>query len=550
MEKQRNSRAADLLIKCLENEGVRYVFGVSGEEIMSILDALADSRIRYVTTRHEQGAAFMADVYGRLTGFPGVCLATLGPGATNLITGVADAYLDRAPLVAITGQIALQRIHKESHQYIDTVALFQPITKWQARVGHAEVIPEVVRKAFKIAAAEKPGPTHIEIPEDIAASEVEGAPLTRTTVNYPHPADDAVAAAAQLLRNAKQPMILAGNGVIRRGASEALREFAAKASIPAANTFMSKGVMGYQNPLARLTVGLQNRDYEMSGLADADVVISVGYDMVEFAPRLWNPEKNKRIIHIDTLPAEVDEHYQPTVEIVSEISEALRALGEVCSPRPKPDDSSPLKRLVLGELAIFGRDTSYPLKPQRILSDMRRVLREDDLLISDVGAHKLWIARMFPAEQPNSVIISNGFAAMGIAVPGAIAAKLAQPERRVVVVAGDGGFMMNVQELETARRLGASFVTVVWVDNGYGVIGWKQMRAFGRTFGVDFGNPDFSRLAEAFGLVGFAVHHADEFAPLLEQALEMDRPSLIAVPVDYGENVRLTRALGEVQVTI
>ena len=543
-------RAADLLVRCLENEGVRYVFGVPGEETLTVLDALSQSSIKFIPTRHEQGAALMADVSGRLSGRAGVCLATLGPGATNLITGVADAYLDHAPLVAITGQIGLAMIHKVAHQYVDTMGLFHSITKWQARVAYPDVLPEVVRKAFKIAETEKPGPTHIELPEEVAAEELDGSPLPRTPIEYPGPAHHAIHQAAAIIAAAERPMILGGNGVTRRRAAPELREFAAKTGIPAANTFMSKGIMGYTNPLARLTVGLQNRDYELCGLAQADVVITVGYDVVEFSPRLWNPQRDKRIIHIDTLPAEVDEHYLPAVEIVSEIGEALRALTAACGEREPPGDESPLKTMVLGELEAHADDEAMPMKPQRILGDMRRLLSDDDLLISDVGAHKLWIARLFPAGRPNSVIISNGFATMGIAVPGGIAAKLTEPDRRVVAVTGDGGFLMNVQELETARRLHTPYVTVVWVDGAYGVIRWKQDRSFGRSFGVEFGNPDFVRLAEAFGLRGFAITRAQDFAPALEQALNLDQPSIIAVPVDYSENHRLTEALGELQVAL
>ncbi len=543
-------RAAELLVRCLENEGVTYVFGVPGEEVLSLLDALADSAITFVPTRHEQGAALVADVYGRLTGRPGVCLATLGPGATNLVTGVADAFLDHAPLVAITGQTDLAMVHKEAHQYIDTQDLLHSVTKWRARVTYPGVLPEVARKAFKIAETEKPGPTHIELPEEVAAETVQGRPLPVTPVEYPRPAEHAVQRAAELISRAERPMVLAGNGVIRRRAAPELRQFAENAGIPVANTFMSKGVMGYRNPLARLTVGLQNRDYEMCGLADADLVIAVGYDLVEFAPRLWNPEGGKQIIHIDTLPAEVDEHYLPAVEIVSEIGEALRALMTSCGSREPSIDEGRLESTVLAELNGYARDTAVPLKPQRILSDMRRVLSGDDILISDVGVHKLWIARLFPAERPNTVIISNGLATMGIGVPGGIAAKLAEPNRRVVVVTGDGGFLMNVQELETAQRLATAFVTVIWVDGAYGSIRWKQETRFGRTFGVDFGNPDFRLLAEAFGLPCFPVTAADDFAPALEQALGLNGPSIIAVPVDYSENHRLTEALGEVQITM
>ncbi|TMB98808.1 MAG: acetolactate synthase large subunit, partial [Chloroflexi bacterium] len=403
--------------------------------------------------------------------------------------------------------------------------------------------PEVVRKAFKIAETEKPGPTHIELPEDVAARRVaENRPLTVTPVEYPRPADHAIQTAAELIAGAERPMILAGNGVVRRRASFDLRRFAETAGIPAANTFMSKGVMGYQNPLARLTVGLQNRDYEMCGLADADVVIAVGYDLVEFAPRLWNGGRDKTVIHIDTLPAEVDEHYQPAVEIVSEIGEALRILTA--------SEDFRLESSVLAELEAYAAANEVPLKPQRILHDMREILHEGDVLISDVGVHKLWIARLFPAADPNTVIISNGFATMGIGLPGGIAAKLARPRCRVVVVSGDGGFLMNIQELETARRLGLSFVTVVWVDGGYGSIRWKQEARFGRSFGVDFGNPDFIKLGQAFDIPAFQIETADDFAKALRQALTLDGPSVIAVPVDYTENHRLTETLGEVQISM
>ena len=538
-------RAADLLVRCLENEGVAYVFGVPGEEVMAVLDALADSPIRFIPTRHEQGAAFMADVYGRLTGRPGVCLATLGPGATNLVTGVADAYLDRAPLVAITGQTNLALFHKEAHQYVDTQDLFHPITKWQARVTVPEVLPEIVRKAFKVAETEKPGATHIELPEEVASQSVEGRPLPVTPVEYPRPAEHAIERAAQLIDSAERPMVLAGNGVIRRRAAYDLREFAARVGIPVANTFMSKGVMGYKNPLARLTVGLQNLDYEMCGLADADVVITVGYDLVEFAPRLWNRQGDKRVIHIDTLPAEVDAHYLPSVEIVSEIGEALRALAAACGRHRTPTDESRLKSTVLSELSAYAEDRSVPLKPQRVLSDMRRVLSEHDILISDVGVHKLWIARLFPAERPNTVIISNGLASMGIGLPGGIAAKLAEPERRVVVVSGDGGFLMNVQELETAKRLGTAIVVCIWVDGGYGLIEWKESGQFGHKFGTSFGNPDFLKLAESFGARGYRVASEDELLPVLKEALTQEVPAVIDCPVDYSENLILSERLGK-----
>ena len=536
-------RAADLLVQCLEAEGVRFVFGVPGEEVLALLDALSTSRITFIPTRHEQAAALMADVYGRLTGRPGVCIGTLGPGATNLMTGVADAYLDHAPLVVITGQTSLEKVHKEAHQYINTMDLFHPITKWQAQIAYPEVVPEVVRKAFKIAESEKPGPTHIELPEQVAREEVDGKPLPRKDIEYPRPSQDAIQEAAAIIATARRPIILAGNGVVRRRAAGLLQKFAEKIDVPVVNTFMSKGVLDYTHPLAQFTVGGQNHDYEQCGLSDADVVITIGYDYVEFPPSLWNPRKDKSIIHLDTLSGEVDQHYIPAVEIVSEISDALQELTAACAPRDVPD----LHRLmddVIEELRVGGEDPGMPLKPTRILSDLRRVLGQEDTIISDVGAHKQWLARMFPASRPNSVIISNGFATMGFGLPGGIAAKLAEPDRRVVVVTGDGGFMMNVQDLETAVRIGTAFVIVVWVDNAYGVIKLNQERTFGRTFGVDFGNPDFAALAASFGVQGFNITRADDFAPTLEQALHLDQVSIIAVPVDYSQNYRLAEAIG------
>lgn len=384
----------------------------------------------------------------------------------------------------------------------------------------------------------------------MAAEQTEGEPLLITHGEYPLPARETVERAEGILAHARRPMILAGHGVVRRRAAPQLRELAAATGIPVANTFMSKGVMGYSNPLARLTVGLQNRDYELCGLAEADVLLAVGYDLVELAPRLWNPRRDKRVIHVDTLPAEVDEYYQPELEIVSEISDALVALKDVCRANRRLEQVSPLRETVFAELEAHASDSAMPMKPQRILNDMRRVLATEDLVISDVGAHKLWVARLFPAERPNSIIISNGFAAMGIGVPGGVAAKLAEPHRRVVVVTGDGGFLMNAQELETAKRLGTAFVTIVWVDGSYGVIRWKQERSFGRAFGVDFGNPDFAALAKAFELPGFNITRADDFALCLEQALRLDQPSIIAVPVDYRENHRLIETLGDLQMSI
>ncbi len=538
-------KASELIVRCLENEGVRYVFGVPGEEILDIVDSLADSRVRFIPTRHEQGAAFMADAYGRLTGRAGVCLSTLGPGATNLATGVADANLDHAPLVAITGQGGRDRIHKESHQYIDIVEHFRPLTKWNARVEMPSVIPEVIRKAFKVAESEKPGACHVEVPEDVAEETAEGEPLSTERARRPSPDRSALQTAARLIEAASFPLIFAGNGVIRGGASKELRELARGHGIPVVNTFMAKGCMPYDDPLCLLSAGLQARDYVSCGFDKADLIIAVGYDPVEYAPRVWNPERKKHIIHIDFTPAEVDGFYQPAVEVVADVREALELLNGLVKGQKDPAPYRELRCFILEQLEEGAADEGFPLKPQRILRDLRAAMGREDILISDVGSHKLWIARTFPAYEPNRVLISNGLAAMGFALPAAVAAKLVHPERKVVAVSGDGGFLMNVQELETARRLGLAIVNVIFRDGGYNLIQWKQQTRLGRESGVEFGNPDFVVLAQAFGAKGYRVESARDLAPALRDALAWPGPTIVDVPVDYRENPKLTARLGQ-----
>jgi acetolactate synthase I/II/III large subunit len=537
-------RASDLIVQCLENEGVRYVFGLPGEEILDILDSLLDSRITFIPTRHEQGAAFMADAYGRLTGRAGVCLSTLGPGATNLATGVADANLDRAPLIAITGQAGRDRIHKESHQRVDIVEHLRPLTKWNTRVETGAVIPEVIRKAFKLAESEKPGACHVEVPEDVAGEAADGAPLSAQRTRRPSPDRQSLETAARLIEAASFPLIFAGNGVIRGGASGALREFARCHGIPVAHTFMAKGSMPYDDDLCLLSVGLQARDYISCGFDKADLIIAVGYDPVEYAPKFWNPDRKKPIVHIDFTPAEVDGFYPPAVEIVADVREAIELLGGLVKGQKDPAPYQTLRRYILDELAEGANDDAFPLKPQRILRDLRAHMGRDDILISDVGTHKLWIARTFPAYEPNTVLISNGYAAMGFALPAAIAAKLVHPERAVVAVSGDGGFLMNCQELETARRLGLAIVNVIFRDGGYNLIQWKQQTHHGREAGVRFGNPDFVALAHAFGAKGYRVDSARALGPILADALAQPGPSVVDVAVDY-ENTRLTPGLGQ-----
>ncbi len=544
-------KASELIVKCLENEKVDYIFGIPGEENLDLMDALLESNIQFIQTRDERGAAFMADVYGRLTGRAGVCLATLGPGAMNLVTGVADANMDRAPLVAITGQASLDRMHKESHQYMDVVSVFKPMTKWNTLLHLPEIIPESISKAFKTATGEKPGATHIDFPEDVAKMEVNAEPMPHDFPSEAEPIASCLLRAAQLINDAKQPIILAGNGVVRQGASRILTQFAEMTNIPVAHTFMGKGSIPWTHRLSLLSVGLQANDFVSCGFDRADLVIAIGYDIVEYHPRLWNPDRNKKLIHIDTEPSESDAAYVTDVEMVGNIRQSLRHLmAQEIYPKDSEYASNTLRKIILDQLDEHRDDAGFPIKPQKILSDVRSVLAEDDILISDVGAHKMWIARMYPCYQPNTCIISNGFAAMGIALPGAFVAKLIHPERKCLAICGDGGFLMNSQELETATRLGVPFVTLIFNDEAYGLIEWKQMNGFGRPAHIDFTNPDFVKYAEAFGAKGYRVESSDELVPILEDAFSQKVPSVIDCPVDYAENLRLTNELGHLTCPI
>jgi acetolactate synthase I/II/III large subunit len=538
-------RASDVFVECLEAEGVKYVFGIPGEETLDLNESLAASSVAFVPVRHEQGGAYMADMYGRLTGRAGVCLGTLGPGATNLLTAVADAFLDRAPLVALTGQADLERMHKESHQYIDVVEMMRPVTKWNARVNSPEIVPEVVRKAFKVAESEKPGATHLELPEDVMARPLDAQPLRRRRPVMPEPAARELFEATNLIRAAINPVVLAGNGVVRAGASPALREFARATGIPVAETFMGKGAIDATSPQALGTVGLHSRDYAMAGFEEADVVIAVGYDLVEHAPSHWNPDGDKKIVMVDSQPAEIDEHFIPEVELIGDIYHVLSRLAKECRDvRFEGIGSSRLRDVVVGRFEAARDDDHFPMQPPRVLWEIRQALGRTDMLISDVGLHKLWIGRMFPAHEPNTVLIANGLAGMGFALPCAIAAKLVHPERSVVTVSGDGGFLMNCQELETARRLGTPIVNVVWENHQFGSILWKQDKKFGRHFGVDFTNPDFVKLADAFGLPAWRCESAGDFSVHLRRALSLDVPSLVVVPIDYSIDVAISEELG------
>jgi len=536
-------KAVELFVQCLENEGVEFIFGIPGEENLDLMDALLESSIKFVTVRHEQGAAFMADVYGRLTGRTGVCLSTLGPGATNLITGVADANMDYAPVVAIAGQASTNRLHKESHQVLDLQAVFKPLTKYSVRMLTPNVISEVIRKAFKLAQTEKPGACFIEFPENLAPMPIEDVPLKVQQPSAPEPAQERIVAAAETISNAKHPIILAGNGVIRERAWKQLASFARKLNIPVTNTFMAKGVIPFKHPMALGTTGLQTYDYLNLGFDQADVIICVGYDLVEYHPHLWHPTKDRKIVHIDMSPSDVDAHYIVNVGVNGDIKLSLDRIAEIAVPHDG-QELGHLRRILADEMKEYSQDDGFPVKPQKIIWDLRTAMDLDDIVICDVGAHKMWMARMFRCERPNTCIISNGFASMGIAVPGAIAAKLAYPEKRIVAVTGDAGFLMNSQEIETAMRMNTAIVILVWNDASYGLIEWKQKNQFGRTSNVHFNNPDFVKYAESFGAKGYRIEQASDLLPTIEKALADDTVSIIDCPVDYSENLKLTEKLG------
>ncbi|MGA2806230.1 MAG: acetolactate synthase large subunit [Acidimicrobiales bacterium] len=540
-------RVADLLVSCLEHEGVTCVFGIPGEENIHLTDALARSSIRYVLVRHEQAASFMAEIFGRLTGRAGVCSATLGPGAINLLLGTADAT-NSTPVVALSAQVGLNRIYKESHQSVDLVAMFSPVTKWAALVLTPGAVPEMVRKAFKLAQTERPGAVYLAVPEDIEAM---AAPeeLTPLDLNIPRPDEPSLSQikrAAAVLDEARRPIVLAGHGAARTGAAAALQRFSEQLGVPVATTFHGKGVFPDDHPHALGAVGFMSHDYVNFGFDEADVIISVGYELQEFDPVRINPAGDKRILHLSRFPAEVDAHYDVEVGVQADLSRTLDALAAATTRRFAMGASGEtIRRLLADELARGAADDSFPLKPQRLVADTRAALDRSDIVLADTGAVKMWMARLYPTYQPNTCLFSNGLSTMAFALPGAIGAKLAAPERRVLAAVGDGAFLMNSQEIETALRERVPMTVLIWQDDAYGLIKWKMDLEFGHDVAVGFSNPDFVAYAESFGARGFRVSSAGDVLPALTDALACDAVSVIACPVDYSENVRLTDALGQ-----
>jgi acetolactate synthase-1/2/3 large subunit len=541
---------SDLFVKCLEAEGIRYIFGVPGEENEELLFSLENSPIEFVPCRHEQGAAFIANVWGRLTGQAGVCLSTLGPGATNLITGVADANLDKAPVVAITAQGGMTRLHHESHQYLDIVNMFKPITKWNGAVASPKVVCEVVRKAFKVAEQEKPGATHIELSEDLASSESdeELIPIPRNVVRRSGPDYKAIERAIELLRGSTRPLVIAGNGAIRKRASKHLRQFIQNFRIPVASTFMGKGAVSDRSEQSLMSLGLGFKDFVHEAVEMTDLIITVGYDIAEYSPQQWNPGGEKRIIHIDFVPAEVYTHYQPEVEVVCDISGAIWELNHRLSGENLEFDTEwyrPIRERIMEDIRSYDLGEGKPFTIPGTLNIIREILNDDGLVISDVGSHKMWIARNFPTCCPNGCLVSNGLASMGIALPGGIAASLVDPDRQVVAIMGDGGFLMNSQELETAKRLGTGFTVIVLNDNDYGLISWKQRMSKGRSVSTRIDNPDFVKYTESFGIRAYRPKNLEELRRRLKEAIPSNELTLIEVRVDPKVNGELVEKLNQ-----
>ena len=547
------SKAAQLMVECLENEGVSVVFGLPGEENIRFVQALAASGIRYVLTRHEQAASFMAEMYGRVTGRAAVVSSTLGPGAINMQLGVADATTNSTPMVAISAQVGQDREYKESHQYVDLVSMFAPITRWSAGVPTVHAIPEMFRKAFKLAETERPAAVYLAVPEHIDSDDADYdlAPLPRNVVRAEAPAAGQVARAVDILREARRPVVLAGHGAARGGATAALVRFSDATGIRVASTFHGKGVMPDDHPNSIGTIGFMRHDYVNFGFDNADVVIAVGYELQEFDPVRINPQADKRIIHVHRFPAEVDMHYPVDVGIIGDISSSLNALTEALDgQRFNGADDVPGVGLLAEEFARGQQDSRYPLAPARVVADTRAALGRDDVVLVDTGATKMWMARLYPTYERNTCLVSNGLSTMSFALPGALGVKLARPESKVLAVVGDGAFLMNSQEIETAVRERIPLVVLIWEDGGYGLIEWKMDLELGKHYFVRFGNPDVVTYAESFGAKGFRINSPEELLPTLKAALDDDGVSLICCPVDYSDNLRLTDRLGELDETI
>ncbi len=542
-------KASDLLVKCLENEGVEYIFGVPGEENLDFLESLRTSTIKLIVTRHEQAAGFMAATFGRLTGKPGVCLSTLGPGATNFVTAAAFAQLGGMPMLMITGQKPINKSKQGRFQIIDTVDMMKPITKFTKQITHGDRIPAVIREAFKISMQEKPGAVHIELPEDIAAESTTNLPIPVRKVRRPDANEKAIDWALEMMYEAKNPLLLVGAGANRVQISKMLLHFMEKTGIPFFNTQMAKGIVPKEFNGYIGTAALSSGDYVHCAVDKADLIINVGHDVIEKPPFFMKPGGAK-VIHVNFSPAEVDEVYFPQLEVVGDVANALWQFAEKFEAE-KADHwdfsyAHKVRDVVQEKVQEKADDISFPVKPQRYVADIRKVMGEKDIVSLDNGMYKLWFARNYRAYSPNTLLLDNALATMGAGLPNAVAAKIVYPEQKVLAVCGDGGFMMNSQDLETAVRLKQDLVVVILNNSKYGMIRWKQGNENFEDYGLDFNNPDFVKYAESYGAVGHRVEATNDFVPTLEKAFEAGGVHIIDLPVDDSEHEAvLTRELNE-----
>ena len=533
-------KASDLLVKCLENEGVEYVFGVPGEENLDFLDSLSRSSIKLVLTRHEQGAGFMAATYGRLTGKAGVCLSTLGPGATNLVTSAAYAQLGAMPVVMLTGQKPIKTSKQGQFQIIDVVDMMGPITKYTKQIVSGSAIPSRVREAFRVAEEERPGATHLELPEDIAHEEVNAQPIPASLVRRPVTEIKAIRHALDLLHKARRPLLVIGAGANRKLTAKMLRAFVDKQGIPFISTQMGKGVIDEHHPLFLGNAAVSDNDFPHRAIQQSDLILNIGHDAVEKPPFIMSAGERK-VIHINFAAAQVDPVYFPQVELVGDIANSVWQLNQQLEPQAHWDFSAMLKvRDALNTDMERGYDNdSFPVTPQRLAHDVRKVMPNDGIIALDNGIYKIWFARNYRAYCPNTVLLDNALASMGAGLPSAMAAKLVSPEKKVMAICGDGGFMMNSQEIETAVRLGLDLVVLILNDSAYGMIQWKQQAMGLKNYGLEFGNPDFVKYAESYGATGHRLEKTEALIALLKQCLDAKGVHLIDVPVDYSQNDRL-----------
>ncbi|UTW58385.1 acetolactate synthase large subunit [Kordiimonas sp. SCSIO 12603] len=540
MSSAKTMKASDLFVRALEAEGVEYIFAVPGEENLDLLESLRSSTIKLVLTRHEQGAAFMAATYGRLTGKAGVCMATLGPGATNFATPAAYAHLGGMPLIMITGQKPIKKSKQGQFQIVDVVSLFDPICKMAKQIVHGNTIPALVREAFRVSEEERPGAVLLELPEDIAEEETDEAVL------QPHPRHYAVAdhtvleEAASLIKEAKMPLLLLGAGANRKDAREALSKFVETTRIPFFNTQMGKGVIDERSELFLGTAALSDGDYLHCAIDRADLIINVGHDVVE-KPPFFMEEGGKKVIHVNYKAAQVDQVYFPQVEVVGDLARSIERLEEKLGGAVSCDDAyfNKVRTEIESHTSELVDDGRFPIIPQRFVGDTRKVMGPKDIIALDNGIYKIWYARNYKAYEPNTVLLDNALATMGAGLPSAMMAALQYPDRRVMAICGDGGFMMNSQEIETAVRLGLNLVVTVLNDSSYGMIRWKQNQAGFEDFGLEFNNPDFVQYANSYGATGHRVERTEDLVPTFEKAFQAGGVHLVDVPVDYSENKRV-----------